>query len=108
MPEKLLTSAEAARRLGISERELDRLVQGGELSALRLGGELVRFHPDDVDAWRPSATATPPRDPVRPKPASGPVPWWERVWDFFYVYDFYLFALGVVAMIVAFMIVLQR
>lgn len=108
MPEKLLTSSEAARRLGISEQELARIVQAGQLKAIRLGGELVRFHPDDVDTWRPPSTPTLPRAPDRPTPPASPASAWERLWDFFYAYDFYLFAVGLVAVIVAFILVMQH
>lgn len=67
---KLLTAAETARRLGLSEHEVARLVVRGELPALWIGGEVLRFHPDDVAAWRPrqvpqnAAQPSAPRSPV--------------------------------------------
>ncbi|OGX38829.1 MAG: hypothetical protein A3C53_06990 [Omnitrophica WOR_2 bacterium RIFCSPHIGHO2_02_FULL_68_15] len=66
---KLLTVEDAAHRLGLSEDEVAELVAQGELKALWIGGEVLRFHPDDVAAWRPrpamSRSERPRRPPVR-------------------------------------------
>jgi excisionase family DNA binding protein len=45
---RLLTRAEAAERLGLSTKSVDRLLQRGELRAIRLGAA-VRIDPRDLD-----------------------------------------------------------
>lgn len=70
--EKLLTVAEAAHRLGLSEDDVTELVARGELQALWIGGEVLRFHPDDVAAWRPRPKAVGPSAP-RGLASHGPV-----------------------------------
>ena len=52
MPEKLLTIAEAARYLNISEDEIKRLVDVGEIPAYRIGGSFLRFRKEHLDAIR--------------------------------------------------------
>jgi excisionase family DNA binding protein len=52
MPEKLLTISEAARYLHISEDEIKRLVDVGEIPAYRIGGSFLRFRKEHLDAIR--------------------------------------------------------
>jgi excisionase family DNA binding protein len=52
MPEKLLTIAEAAKYLNISEDEVKRLVDIGEIPAYRIGGSFLRFRKEHLDAIR--------------------------------------------------------
>lgn len=52
MPEKLLTIAEAAKYLNISEDEVKRLVDVGEIPAYRIGGSFLRFRKEHLDAIR--------------------------------------------------------
>lgn len=82
MVEKLLTISEVANRLRLPEAEVQQLVAAGRLKALRLGGELLRFHPDDVAKFHESRLA------IRDVPSSRR----ERLRDLFYTYDFYLVA----------------
>jgi len=134
---KLLTAAEAARRLGLSEPEVTELAERGELRALWIGGEVLRFHPDDVAAWRsrrdevtrPSAprgpvvtVQGPPAEPSAPtssgkgglttvssQPVAAPSAWWERCLEFLYLYDGYVVtALLVLTVLVAFFIASPR
>lgn len=50
MPETLLTSAEVARRVGVSRQTVRNWAVSGELAAIRLPGRgLLRFDPADVD-----------------------------------------------------------
>jgi excisionase family DNA binding protein len=46
----LLTAAQAAERLGISVRTLDRYVEAGRITPRRTPGGHRRFDPADVDA----------------------------------------------------------
>jgi len=49
-PTSLLTIAELARLLGIGRTTVYRLVNTGELRAVRVG-ERLRFRPEDVNAY---------------------------------------------------------
>ena len=96
--EKLWTTAEVAKYLGVSEEEVEQLVLEGQLTGYRLGGEFLRFRPDQVTALKAllggrrqkasPLTAEKPMSPARP--AVGGMSWQERVRDFLYFYDFYI------------------
>ncbi len=85
--EKLLTIRDVSQYLGISEKEVIDLAEKGSLPAYKIGGEYVRFKRDQVDEFRRSSHAGhagvrgPSHYPLR-----------ERISDFLYYYDFYLFA----------------
>lgn len=52
------TITEAAQRLGINPKTLRRRIADGKLPAYRLGRQVVRLRPEDVDAlMRPIPTA---------------------------------------------------
>ena len=88
-PEKLLTLEEAARRLGIPADDVEAMVKNGKLQAFRLGGALLRFRLQDVEAVR-----------QKPKRPPSPVPQ-DRLLDFLYYNDFYLIALLVILTLLA-------
>jgi len=48
--EPLLDSPATAKRLGITERHLRELVVRRDIPFVRVG-RLIRFKPDDLDAW---------------------------------------------------------
>ena len=52
MPEKLLTLKELSEYLGIKEKKVAALVDEGVITAYKIGGELLRFRRDQVDAVR--------------------------------------------------------
>lgn len=131
-----MTAAEAAHRLGLSEQEVAQLAARGELPALWIGGEVLRFHPDDLAAWRPPASgqADPaaPRGPVatiqeapaRPadpvsrgkgdvttvssQPVPAPRTWQDRCLEFIYTYDGYVVSALLVATILVALFVAPR
>ena len=78
---------DAARYLGLSERDVEQLVREGRLKAQMLGGRFVRFDPEQVKQLKP-ALPVPAQPAVESKAL--PVAWFERVADFLYFYDFYL------------------
>ena len=45
----LLTKDEAADRLGISRRTLERWIDAGRLAAIKPSPGVVRIHPDELD-----------------------------------------------------------
>jgi excisionase family DNA binding protein len=47
----LLTPSEAADRLALPVRSLERLARAGELPAVRLPGNLLAFDPGDLMRW---------------------------------------------------------
>jgi excisionase family DNA binding protein len=48
---RLLTTREVAERLGVSPETVLRRWRAGELPGFRLGGTVLRFDSDEVDAW---------------------------------------------------------
>ncbi|MHB1433604.1 MAG: helix-turn-helix domain-containing protein [Streptosporangiaceae bacterium] len=49
VPDRLITAAEAARRLGVSARTVDRLAERGDLERVKVLGA-TRFRASDVAA----------------------------------------------------------
>ena len=59
MNEKLLTPAQVAERLQITERTVYEWIRGGKLTALKLG-RLWRIRQDDLEAFLKGARAKAP------------------------------------------------
>jgi len=99
--EKLWTTPEVARFLGVTELEVEALVRHGHLTGYRLGGRFLRFRPDEVEAFKGAA---------RPRLATGsprmrrPQSWMNRARDFLYFYDFYLVSATLLAVLVLYLI----
>ena len=117
MPEKLLSIKEVADYLKISEEEVKRLVDNGEIPAYRIGDTFLRFRKEQIDAIKSEISDIEAKEaPERAKPAVDPKslqahPYTqmerdikrkepstrqydytaaERVKDFFYFNDFYI------------------
>ena len=125
MPEKLLTIAEVAEYLKVSEEEVKRLVDLGEIPAYRIGDTFLRFRKEQIDAVREEVLEIEEREPDHAKPvldASGRpthtytdlekntkrnIPttrqydytFVERIKDFFYFNDFYIASFAVIALL---------
>ena len=124
MPEKLLSIKEVAEYLKISEEEVKRLVDVGEIPAYKIGDTFLRFRKEQIDAIKseisefeekePQAIAKPAldqkgrathpytqmgRDIKQREPATRRYDYTvsERVKDFFYFNDFYLISFAVIA-----------
>ena len=67
MPEKLLTIGEVAEYLKISEEEVKRLVDIGEIPAYRIGGSFLRFRKEQIDGIRPEIDEIEEKEPERGK-----------------------------------------
>ncbi len=119
MPEKLLTLRELSDYLHIKEKKLKTLVEEGAISAYRLGGELLRFRKDQIEAIRTEiesrvtdADRITGTGDVHEKNTGrdtrlstrGVSSVWDTLADFFYFGDFYIVsgALIVVLLIVIF------
>jgi len=99
--EKLWTTTEVAQFLGIHEDDVEQLVRGGQLTGYKLGGQFLRFRPDQVQALKGTL-------PFRPNPAK-PMPsrerWFHRLRDACYFYDFYIISAGLLAVLVLYLVV---
>ena len=116
MPEKLLSIKEVADYLKISEEEVKRLVDVGEIPAYRIGDTFLRFRKDQIDAIRSDISEIEEKEPEPMKPAVDKAgrpahpytqmerdikrrepakrqydyTFAERIKDFFYFNDFYI------------------
>ncbi len=99
--EKLWTTTEVAHYLGINDVDVEQLVREGKLTGYKLGGEFLRFRPDQVEAlkgkirFRPSAHQS---------SAILTDSWPRQLRDFFYFYDFYLASATLLAVLVIYLI----
>jgi excisionase family DNA binding protein len=126
MPEKLLTIREVAEHLKVSEEEVKRLVDIGEIPAYRIGGSFLRFRREQLDAIRREIDEVEEKAPKPPGPkaARGPgsahpytdlereikrrepvarrydYTFGERVADFFYFHDFYIVSFAIIAALI--------
>jgi len=121
MSEKLMTVRELSEYLGISERAIFKLVEKRVLVAYKIGGELLRFRKEQIDAIRPEIesrvteedrTAGKPdrKEQSSRKSVSRSLPAEEedarsRFSDFLYFNDFYIVsaALAVILLLVIFL-----
>ena len=98
--EKLWTTAEVAKCLGIPEADVEGLVQQGRLTGYKLGGQFLRFRPDQVQTLK---RTVPVKSSAAPN-GSGPDPWRASLGDFLYFYDFYLVSALCLAVVVVYLI----
>ena len=99
--EKLWTTAEVARFLGVTEVDVEQLVQQGALTGYKLGGQFLRFRPDQVETLKGTLQFRASR-----QKAAGPQQraWWFAARDFLYLYDFYLVSALCLAILVIYLI----
>ena len=99
--EKLWTTSEVAQSLGITEVDVEELVRQGKLTGYKLGGQFLRFRPDQVEVLKGSIRFRPQRGKpvVRQQDL-----WLARVHDFLYFYDFYLTSAVCLAILVVYLI----
>lgn len=65
MPEHLLNIKEVAEYLGVSEDEVKRLVDIGEIPAYSIGDSFLRFRKEQVDAVKKEVSDVEKKDPGR-------------------------------------------
>ena len=125
MPEKLLTIAEVAEYLKVSEEEVKRLVDIGEIPAYRIGGTFLRFRKEQIDAISAEISSLEEEEPVHAKvevdakgkpthtytdlekdikrrePVTRQYDYTsgERLRDFFYFNDFYIASFAVIGIL---------
>ena len=59
MSERLLTTRDVAELVSLSPETILRRYRAGELRGVRLGSNVLRFRPEDVDAWLESGVRAP-------------------------------------------------
>ena len=91
---KFLTSKEAADYLGVPEPELQEIVQKGKLPAYKIGGVYTRFRLDDLNSYGRRF----PKRPGHAQMASVS----DRIKDFFYFNDFYIYSSAAIIIILYF------
>jgi len=123
MPEHLLNIKEVADYLGVSEEEVKRLVDIGEMPAYKIGDSFLRFRKEQVDAIKSEISDVEKADPGRvdvkldskghpthpftelerdvkkrePDVRQYDYTFSERIQDFIYYNDFYIISAAIVA-----------
>ena len=126
MPEKLLTIREVAEHLKVSEEEVKRLVDIGEIPAYRIGGSFLRFRKEQLDAIRSEIDEVEEKEPEKAKPVldkrgrpthtytdlerdikrKEPITrqydytFTEKMRDFFYFNDFYILSFVIIFVLI--------
>jgi excisionase family DNA binding protein len=100
--EKLWTTREVAQVLGITEQDVEQLVKAGRLTGYQLGGQFLRFRPDEVTALKGTIAfrrqVGPARDPHQMTPLG-------RLREFLYFHDFYVVSGTLLALLVIYLMV---
>ena len=99
--EKLWTTGEVAKYLGITEVDVEELVKQGALTGYKLGGQFLRFRPQQVEALKEKIQFR----PASRKTRGSPVGRRQHVKDFLYFYDFYIISATLLALMVVYLLV---
>ena len=99
--EKLWTTAEVAEFLGIDDVDVDGLVREGVLTGYKLGGQFLRFRPDQVKALKGTIRFRRAGGRARLRPAEA---WPQQVREFVYHYDFYIASIALLAVLLVYLI----
>ncbi len=99
--EKLWTTGEVARFLGVEEIDVEDLVKQGKLIGYKLGGQFLRFRPDQVEALKGAVQL---QRPVGRPAGAPPSTWYTSMREFIYFYDFYLVSATCLAVLVVYLI----
>lgn len=100
--EKLWTTSEVAKFLGIDEADVERLVRQGTLTGYKLGGQFLRFRPDQVQPLKHQVQIGGQATRPAKRPARS---WFGFVRDLLYFYDFYLISAALLAVMLVYLIV---
>lgn len=102
--EKLWTTSEVAHCLGITEADVEQLVRRGQLTGYKLGGQFLRFRPDQVKTLKGKLSIT-PQPQAAASSAQPRERWVQRLRDACYFYDFYIISASLLAVLVVYLIV---
>ena len=99
--QKLWTVAEVARHLGLQDIDVEQLVKEGKLIGYKLGGQFIRFRPDQVMALKTELRFRPNTGRVAVKTSEG---LYQRIREFIYFYDFYVLSVVLLAVLIVYLI----
>ncbi len=103
--EKLWTTSEAAKFLGLQDADIERLVKDGKLTGYKLAGQFLRFKPDQIKALKASGAMRIAAPAPAAAGAAGPAGGWQdRFGDLWYFYDFYLLSFVLLAALVIYLV----
>ncbi|MCX5698733.1 MAG: helix-turn-helix domain-containing protein [Candidatus Omnitrophica bacterium] len=86
--EKMLTVRDVSIMLGVSEKDVLDLTENGTIPGYKVGGVYLRFKQEQVEQYKKNQSL------LEPKAAKGESEGLRnRIHDFFYFNDFYIFAL---------------
>jgi excisionase family DNA binding protein len=91
--EKMLTVRDVSLILGISEREVMDLAEGGALPGYKIGGVYLRFKKEQILEFQKTNKTSLSKSEM-PKYSFK-----DRLWDFFYFNDFYILAVLIVLLL---------
>jgi excisionase family DNA binding protein len=100
--EKLWTTSEAAKYLGVDEVDVEQLAKDGKLTGYKLGGQFLRFRPEQVKQLKAQGVATAAAG--RGERAGADDPWLDRLRDLWYFYDFYAISFAMLAVLIVYLI----
>ena len=95
MMKRFLTSKEAADYLGVTEDELNDLSKTHKINAYKIGGIYTRFNVDDLEGYRRKGVTK------GNKNHSSSI---DRVRDFFYFNDFYIYSFIIISVLLYFIL----
>ncbi len=97
MTSKLLTIREAANYLNVTEKEVVDLAESGVIPAYKVGGVYLRFKKEQLDLVK---------DKIKPNQSLVSIEgtFTERVRDFIYHNDFYIFSLILIFLLLYFIV----
>jgi len=100
--EKLWTTDEVARFLGVSDIDVEQLVREGKLTGYKLGGQFLRFRPDQVETVKATMRFRHGGAARARHPEASRI---QRLREFLYFYDFYLISAGLLAVLAVYLMV---
>ncbi len=86
--EKMLTVREVSIMLGVSEKDVLDLTENGLIPGYKVGGVYLRFKMEQVEQYKKKQSHLNPQETKTEADGLG-----NRVHDFFYFNDFYIFAI---------------
>ena len=92
----MLNTTEAARFLGISEKEIKDLVEKGKLPAYQIAGTYLRFKLEQLESFKEGMGKIKPTADTNAKK----IHFYDNVKDFLYFNDFYILAVFIVAFLI--------
>lgn len=96
--EKLITLTEAAKILGIEEKEIIKLSDEGKITAYRIGGNFLRFKLKDIEEYKKKITGLSEKEIKSAEAKKYFLK--DRIYDFFYYYDFYIIVILIIILLI--------